>query len=214
MIDNLYGCTNKCECRARAHQSELIVLTGGPGAGKTAVLESIKKVLCEHVAIIPEAASIVFGGGFWRLESRTAKMASQRAIFHIQTEMENLVREEGTWGIGLCDRGTLDGLAYWQGTEDLFWQTFDTDLEREYSKYKAIIHLRSPSLEHGYNHQNPIRIESADEAGQIDQKIQDIWKKHPNYYEVKSHNSFMKKMNDAISLIINEIPDCCKSHFL
>ena len=50
-----------------------------------------KKVLCDHVVVLPEAATIVFGGGFWRLESASAKMAAQRAIFHVQREMEYLV---------------------------------------------------------------------------------------------------------------------------
>lgn len=213
MNEQPYGCQSRCECGESRHNSELIVLTGGPGAGKTAVLESVRKVLCEHVAIIPEAAGIVFGGGFWRLESENAQMASQRAIFHIQAEMENLVRGEKKWGIGLCDRGTLDGLAYWKGSHELFWETFNTSLESEYSRYKAIIHLRSPSLDHGYNHQNPIRIESADEAAQIDGRIKEIWQKHPNYNEVKSSDSFLDKMNNAISLIKNDIPECCRGHF-
>lgn len=206
-------CEHNCECSESRHNCKLIVLTGGPRAGKTAVLESIKRLLCQHVAILPEAAGIVFGGGFWRLESPTAKLASQRAIFYIQREMQNLVTEEKKWGIGLCDRGTLDGLAYWNKSSDLFWSTFQTSKEKEYSKYQAVIHLRSPSLEKGYNHQNPIRVESAEEASHIDNRIQEIWKEHPKYVEVKSTDSFLEKMSQAVSHIQQEIPDCCKGHF-
>lgn len=208
-----HGCESACKCEENKHNAELIVLTGGPGAGKTAVLESIKKVLCEHIAILPEAAGIVFGGGFWRLKSKSGQMAAQRAIFHIQSEMETLVKEEGAWGIGLCDRGTLDGLAYWKGSEDQFWSTFKTNIEAEYSRYKAVIHLRSPSREHGYNHQNPIRIESAEEAARIDRRIQEIWCNHPKYVEVPSADSFLEKMNKAISLMKEEVPECCRTHF-
>jgi len=39
----------------------LVVLTGGPGAGKTAFLEIARRNFCEHIAVLPEAASIVFG---------------------------------------------------------------------------------------------------------------------------------------------------------
>jgi predicted ATPase len=42
---------------------KLVVLTGGPGAGKTALLEVVRRHFCEHVVVLPEAASIVFGGG-------------------------------------------------------------------------------------------------------------------------------------------------------
>jgi broad-specificity NMP kinase len=38
-----------------------MVLTGGPGAGKTAVLELLRHSLCDDVAILSEAAGIIFG---------------------------------------------------------------------------------------------------------------------------------------------------------
>ena len=115
-------CETKCDCLKEAHATKLVVVTGGPGAGKTAVLEMAKKVLCEHVAILPEAASIVFGSGFWRLDSIPAREAAQRAIYHVQREMENLVTGEQRWAIGLCDRGSLDGLAYWTGEKQDFFK--------------------------------------------------------------------------------------------
>ncbi len=52
-----------CSCKMPRHGSKLVVLTGGPGAGKTAVLEVVRRRFCEHVAVLPEAASILFGGG-------------------------------------------------------------------------------------------------------------------------------------------------------
>lgn len=111
------SCERPCSCKKVSHDTQLVVLTGGPGAGKTAVLEFVRKALCEHIVILPEAASVLFGGGFWRLESDSAKRAAQRAIYHVQDEMQNLVLHEKRWSLGLCDRGTLDGLAYWPGTE-------------------------------------------------------------------------------------------------
>ena len=55
----------RCECQA-PHERRRIVLTGGPGAGKTAVLEMIRQSFFSHVTVLPEAASIKFGGGFPR----------------------------------------------------------------------------------------------------------------------------------------------------
>lgn len=151
----------RCHCKKIHRSPPFIVLTGGPGAGKTAVLELAKKQLCEHVAVLPEAASIIFSGGFWRLPSLTARLAAQRAIFYVQREIEDLVLQEQKWALGLCDRGTLDSLAYWPEKESLFWDTLKTSKEAEYSKYSAVIHLRTPGLEQGYNNQNPVRIETA-----------------------------------------------------
>jgi Cdc6-like AAA superfamily ATPase len=156
------SCDCPCSCKKVSHDTQLVVLTGGPGAGKTAVLEFVRKALCEHIAILPEAASILFGGGFWRLDSDAAKRAVQKAIYHVQDEMQNLVIQEKRWSLGLCDRGTLDGLAYWPGTESEFYSVLQTDKDNEFQKYKAVIHLRSPTLEMGYNYQNPIRTESAE----------------------------------------------------
>lgn len=176
----------------------LIVLTGGPGAGKTAVLEFARKIVPNDVVIFPEAASILFMGGFWRFDSATSKKAAQRAIYHVQQEMQNLVIEEKKWRMGLCDRGTLDGLAYWPGAEPAFFEALSTSREKEYSKYLAVIHLRTPSLEDGYNYQNPARTESVELAAAIDQKIHFIWKDHPNYHIIESQTDFIHKADLAI----------------
>lgn len=206
------SCELPCSCKKVSHDTRLVVLTGGPGAGKTAVLEFIRKVLCEHIAILPESASILFAGGFWRLESDSAKRAAQRAIYHVQNEMQNLVITEKKWSLGLCDRGTLDGLAYWPGTEGDFYSVLKTDRESEFEKYEAVIHLSSPSVEMGYNYQNPIRTESADLAAKIDQRIHNIWKTHPHYSYVESKSSFIDKITDATMHIQSLIPECCKKH--
>lgn len=206
------SCERPCSCKKVSHETQLVVLTGGPGAGKTAVLEFVRKALCEHIVILPEAASILFGGGFWRLDSDSAKRAAQRAIYHVQDEMQNLILHEKKWALGLCDRGTLDGLAYWPGTESEYYSVLKTNRETEFQKYKAIIHLRSPSLEMGYNYQNPIRTESAELAFKIDQRIQDIWKDHPQYSRVESKSSFIDKINEASQRIQSFVPDCCREH--
>src|SRR5215471_20537779 len=105
----------RCACNETRHDCRLVVLTGGPGAGKTAVLEIVKKTLCKHIVVLPEAATILFGGGFPRHDTDAGRRAAQEAIFRVQRSMETMAREEGVASIALCDRGTLDGLAYWPG---------------------------------------------------------------------------------------------------
>lgn len=206
MTNNPDVCAGPCNCHDNLFNPQLIVVTGGPGAGKTAVLEMAKKVLCKHVVILPEAASIVFGGGFWRLESTSAKLAAQRAIFHTQVEMETLVKGEQQWAIGLCDRGTLDGLAYWPASENSFWEMSRSEVKKEYDKYLAVIHLRSPTDILGYNQQNPLRIETAIQAKQIDHKIALAWAGHANYEVIESTEHFLTKAQMALNLIAKYIP--------
>lgn len=182
-------------------RTKFIVLTGGPGAGKTAVLEMAKKNLDAKCVVLPEAASVIFGGGFWRLTSKTARMAAQRAIFHVQDEMEKLVAEEGRWLFALCDRGTLDGLAYWPESEEMYWSQVASDERTEFGKYSAVIHMRTPEAKNGYNYQNVLRTETAEEALLIDRKIEKIWSRHPHYIQIPNFDNFMDKASHTLARI-------------
>jgi predicted ATPase len=191
-------------------EPRLIVVTGGPGAGKTAVLEMIRKQLCKHVVILPEAASIIFSGGFWRIESTAGHESVQRAILSIQGEIEKLVMKEHKWSVALCDRGIPDGLAYWPSDEEAFWEAANTTLADEYKKYYSVIHLRTPTEEHGYNHQNPLRTETPQQAAEIDERIYSIWSKHPHYHMIDSTEEFLIKAQEAMKYIFEDLPECCK----
>lgn len=199
----------KCDCHNEIHHLKFIVLTGGPGAGKTAVLELVRKVLCEHITILPEAASILFGGGFWRKNTIPARAAAQRAIFHVQKELERIVKDEMKTAVGLCDRGSIDGLAYWPQDERSYWQELNTTREIEFSRYEAIIHLRTPLADQGYNNVNPVRIENAKQAVEIDKKLLQVWEGHPNHFVIGNQDNFFKKADEAIRRIRQFIPKCC-----
>lgn len=200
----------RCRCSLDAHAPKLVVLTGGPGAGKTAVLEMARRHFCPHVAILPEAASIIFGGGFIRRETLPAKKAAQRAIFHVQRELERIVVEEKKYGIVLCDRGTLDGLAYWPNSEESFWKETGTNRKDEFARYAAVIHLKTPNATDGYNHDNPVRLETASEAAKIDERIAMAWAGHPHQHAVESSHEFVDKAALALELIRSELPVCCQ----
>ena len=148
--------TGLCECNA-GHERRRIVLTGGPGAGKTAILELIRQAFCVHVKILPESAGILFGGGFPRSDALAAKRSAQRAIYHVQRELEEAADADGDPAIVLCDRGTVDGCAYWPGPDD-FWASVGTTRQAELTRYDAVIHLRTPDLTSGYDHSNPLRM--------------------------------------------------------
>ena len=196
-----------CACTAR-HARKRIVLTGGPGAGKTAVLELVRQEFCAHVVILPEAAGIVFGGGFPRLGSAEWRRSAQRAIFFVQRELEGTA-EAGNAAIVLCDRGTVDGAAYWPGPDTL-WNSVGTTQEREMSRYDAVIHLRTPPLGGGYDNGNPLRIETASMAAEIDDRLLRIWDAHPHRFIVPSSHDFLQKAARVIDILMAETPDCCK----
>lgn len=207
-------CDLPCDFKTPFDTTRLVVITGGPGAGKTAVLEAARKSLCQHIAILPESAGVLYGGGFWRRSSEVARTEAQKAIFQVQRGFENILLGERLWSVGLCDRGSLDGLAYWPGDQSSFWSAMNSSLETEYARYSAVIHLRTPDLANGYNHQNLLRIESSGEALALDGKIAEIWSQHPKYVAVASTQEFLQKAKIALEAIRDEVPACCKSHFL
>jgi predicted ATPase len=184
------------------------VLTGGPGAGKTAVLEVVRRRFCRHVSVVNEAASIIFGGGFPRHDTACGRRSAQRAIYHVQHELERLSSEEADAAVAVCDRGTLDALAYWPDPLATFFRDVGTTREKELARYAAVIHLRVPPMNH-YNHDNPLRIESARRAHAIDARIAEAWEGHPRRFFVESTDDFIDKVKAALTLLRAEIPGCC-----
>ena len=200
----------RCEC-TETHEPRRVVLTGGPGAGKTAFLEMVRQSFCEHVHVLQEAASLVFGGGFPREEDDSCRRAAQRAIFYVQRELEN-VADGHRRAIVLCDRGTLDGLAYWPGPVEEFWSSLGTTADEQLARYHAVIHLRTPALEFGYNNRNPVRTESAATAAALDERILQAWAPHPRRFVVESSADFLDKASAALEILRSELPECCKRH--
>lgn len=195
-----------CRCTER-HDRRRVVLTGGPGAGKTAVLDLVRHSLCEHVVILPESAGIVYGGGFPRDDRVAARRAAQRAIFYVQRELED-VGDIGGPAVVLCDRGTVDGAAYWPGPDDL-WSAVGTTLAEEQLRYDTAIHLR-PSAHGTGPRNNPLRIETPAEAISIDERIAELWSAHPRVFTVDATPRFLLKAAHALALLREEVPPCCR----
>jgi predicted ATPase len=187
-----------------------VALTGGPGAGKTATLEIIHHHFCEHVLVLPEAASLLFRGGFPRHTTVAGREAVQRAIYRVQRELERVAIEERQAAIVLCDRGTPDGAAYWPSDRDAFFAANETTREEELARYSAVIHLRTPNVVNGYGHQNPLRTESAREALFIDEAILRVWAGHPHRDIVDSSHDFLEKAAKVIALVREVVPECCR----
>ena len=185
-----------------------IVLTGGPGAGKTAILEMLRHALCAHTAFAPETASLLFRGGFPRDTAEPSRCAAQRAIFHVQTEIENVFSARVGLHSLLCDRGTIDSVAYWPQTPESFWRELETTVDAQLARYDVVIHLRVPSIEAGY-HTNGVRTETAEQAAAIDARIAEAWSKHPRMHVIPPTRFFLEKARHVLALVAKEVPEEC-----
>ena len=183
-----------------------IVLTGGPGGGKTTALDLFRRELSGKIAIVPEAATMVFGAGIERVTDPEVIKEQQKTIFDLQKSLENVQRRIHPDRLVLCDRGGLDGLAYWPGSENEFFETMGTSLEEELNQYDAVIFFETAAASGmGIKSNNPIRNESEQAAIDLDKKLQGIWSRHPNYNFVSSSESFVKKIMFGIMTIENVI---------
>jgi predicted ATPase len=179
-----------------------LVLTGGPGGGKTTAADLFRRELGERVVVVPESATILFAGGFPRSMEPLAQRAAQRAIFHVQRNLEDVQSALYPERILLCDRGTVDGSAYWPDADGDFFEAMGTTFEQELARYDAVVFFESAavvgaSIEGG----NPVRRETRSEAVALDRRLRHLWSRHPRFMLVPHTASFLRKINTGLALL-------------
>jgi len=179
-----------------------IVVTGGPGGGKTTAADLFRRELGEKVVIVPEAGTILFSGGFPRSSAPEALKAAQKAIYHTQCQIEVAQASIYPQRALLCDRGTVDGVAYWPDDGTDFFATVGSSLEAELGRYDAVIFFETAaagglSIEGG----NPIRNESLDIAVALDARLRQVWSRHPDFTFVPHQTSFFKKLSMGLAAL-------------
>lgn len=177
-----------------------IAITGGPSGGKTTLIEALKKELGQKCAVVPEAASILYRGGFPRYKVPEALIHAQKAIYYTQKELEDLICFISQKNLIVCDRGSLDSIAYWPDDESHFFTVMNTTLENELKRYDWVIHLDTASLDF-YDTSNPIRTETFQEAWDLNAKIKKAWEAHPRRLVITHNEDFLSKMTTALAVI-------------
>ncbi len=179
-----------------------IVLTGGPGGGKTTAGDLFRREMGERVVLVPEAATMIFTGGFPRVHVPGAVHAAQRAIYHVQRNLEDVQAAMYPDRVLLCDRGTIDGAAYWPGDPHHFFEDVDTTMQAELKRYDAVIFFESAAVGGmGIEGGTPIRNESLEQAVELDRKLRQLWMKHPRFILVPHNPSFFKKISFALAVL-------------
>lgn len=179
-----------------------IVVTGGPGGGKTTAADLFRRELGDCVVVVPESATLLFAGGFPRCKEADAGRAAQAAIHHVQKNLEDVQSARYPGRVLLCDRGTIDGAAYWPGTPDDFFRHMGTTFDAELARYDAVVFFETAAVgEISIEGGNPVRNESLDEARALDRNLRELWAKHPRFTMVPHSASFLAKLTFGLAAI-------------
>lgn len=178
-----------------------IVFTGGPCAGKTTMVDLIYRKYPDIFVPVPEAASILYSGGLPKIKTPDAIIHTQRAIYFLIREIEDMYEKLYPNKIQLCDRGSLDGKAYWPEDEKIsFLDSVGTTLEDEFARYDIVLHLKSPRNPTIYK-TSTTRDEDHKLAIELDIKTQKAWEGHPKRFILEDELDFLTKVEKTLKII-------------
>jgi predicted ATPase len=175
-----------------------IVLTGGPGAGKTVISRTIAAAHPDRFVLVPEAATQVYDllQTRWDKLDLEGRYDVQRKIYRLQTDQENRLAAAHPDKILLLDRGTIDGAAYWPEGAAEYWRDLGTSLDRELQRYDAVIWMESAAALGLYDGDasNSRRFEDAPAAIASGKLLLKLWGGHPNLKHVGAFASLDDKI--------------------
>lgn len=177
-----------------------LAITGGPSGGKTTLIEVLKQEFGPKIKVAPEAASILYKGGFPRVKNYAGYYHAQLAIISTLRHIEDLLSESHPDCLIICDRGSLDSLAYWPDNEEHFFKNINSTRQTELARYDWVLHLDT-ATEGDYDSTNPIRTESFHEALLLNEKVRSSWNGHPHRQIITAENDFFGKMKKATDIV-------------
>lgn len=193
--------------------AKTMVLTGGPGAGKTALLALIKG-LASEVEVVPETATKIIGlmkGPGFPFPQPDLSDPNNELFLQSSVACMQFISEEQGWhkivvsGASwlICDRGLADGAAYLSNGDLAAWCATLSDLnftpQDVLSRYDVVVHLESlaigdPERYEKIANNNSSRRENVEQAREVEEKIKRAWSGHPNWIFVPSNQDLLSKL--------------------
>jgi predicted ATPase len=185
-----------------------VVLTGGPGGGKDTLIEELLRgpQWRGRISALPEAIALT-----GRLGISVDEKLFQRTMTRLQMAMEDGLANAFTLGenrLVLCNRGSLDPLAYWLDrgwAEHEYFEYTGTVRAQHYQRYQAVIHLvtsASGAPEAYINQPSAPRKESPQDAVRLDRLLEQVWGEHPHYQRIdNSEKGWLDKSRQARKIL-------------
>lgn len=195
-----------------------LVLTGGPCAGKTAMLKSIEtffKNLDWKVCSVPECASLLlkWDKPFYDLKDEQKYEILKDVIMFtmdMQEQIVNSVQSIEKNVLIIYDRGTIDALAYLPRDK---WQQMLLENNWSYSdlrdsRYDQVIHLVSTAIGAKANYKidnHKFRPHNIELARELDNATATAWQNHACFDIIDNSTDFRGKLWRVIEIICHEL---------
>lgn len=194
-----------------------IVLTGGPGSGKTSVLNGINRVFSSEgykVIIVPETATELMNSGITFKDGSISLLDFQEMVMRLQLAKEEVVDRTIELAnndkiIVIYDRGTIDNSAYINEKE------FGEVLARLNNvktfadlmdKYDLVINLIG-SKDFYTTLNNSARSEDPEEALALGEATLKCWLGHKKMKIVLPKETMEEKLNEVLNIINDSLAE-------
>lgn len=200
----------------------ILCATGGPGAGKTDCLKLLAETIRREgrsAFVVPEVATLLINGGAkpWEMSPQehlhfqvahvTAQDSLEKAAIRMMAHARHSARP-----VILCDRGLMDGAAYYglTGWDEVLREIGTNTQEVMAGRYHAIVHLESSAClsESAYPGAiNPARWQDAAGARASDRRLHEVWSSHPRHHVIRARDEFADKLAALEALVRGLVAD-------
>lgn len=188
---------------------EKIVLTGGPGAGKTSSLPVVKEAfeaLGYKVIVVGETATEMKKSGVAPWNCDNFQLSRMKLQLEKERVLEECARRMGEEKVLIvCDRGAMDTKCY-SGAERFagYCDALGKSEVELRDSYGAVFHLESAGkgdTSYYFTGEGTDRTETPEESASQDDRLLSAWCGHPHVRIIPCEDSFEKKTSHLIEEI-------------